>query len=214
MTVEELAPGLWRWTAYHVEWKEEVGCVCVETSDGLVLIDPLVPPDAPERFWAALDRDAAGHDGRVHVLVTVHYHVRSAREVVERYGARLWASTRARAAVARRAGEPTDLFRPGAALPGGIRALASGSGSEIVFWLPDQRALVFGDVVLGTADGEGAVRLCPASWLPTGTDLDRLASGLRPLLDLPVELLLVSHGEPATANGRTRLAEALERKNT
>ena len=25
MVVLELAPGLWRWTAYHEEWKAEVG---------------------------------------------------------------------------------------------------------------------------------------------------------------------------------------------
>ena len=41
--VLEIAPGLWRWTAYHEEWKEDVGCTFVETDDGVVLIDPLVP---------------------------------------------------------------------------------------------------------------------------------------------------------------------------
>jgi hypothetical protein len=25
MDVLEIAPGLWRWTAYHEEWKEDVG---------------------------------------------------------------------------------------------------------------------------------------------------------------------------------------------
>ena len=45
MVVLELAPGLWRWTAYHEEWKEDVGSVYCETRDGVVLIDPLVPPE-------------------------------------------------------------------------------------------------------------------------------------------------------------------------
>ena len=57
MDVLEIAPGLWRWTAYHEEWKEEVGCVFVATEDGVVLIDPLVPADDTARFWKALDRD-------------------------------------------------------------------------------------------------------------------------------------------------------------
>ena len=43
MDVLEIAPGLWRWTAYHDEWKEDVGCTFVSTEDGVVLVDPLVP---------------------------------------------------------------------------------------------------------------------------------------------------------------------------
>src|SRR5207248_10381280 len=92
MTVEELAPGLWRWTGYHEEWKQDVGCLSVETSDGLVLIDPLVPPEDSERFLTALDRDVARLGGAVHVLITVYYHARSAGELIQRHGGRLWAS--------------------------------------------------------------------------------------------------------------------------
>jgi len=33
-----------RWTSYHDHWEEDVGCVAVETDDGLVFIDPLDPP--------------------------------------------------------------------------------------------------------------------------------------------------------------------------
>ena len=44
MDVLEIAPGLWRWTGYHEEWKQNVGCVYCETQDGVVLVDPLVPP--------------------------------------------------------------------------------------------------------------------------------------------------------------------------
>ena len=36
----EIAPGLRRWTAWHEEWREDVGSVAVETGDGLVFIDP------------------------------------------------------------------------------------------------------------------------------------------------------------------------------
>ena len=34
MDVLEIDDGLWRWTAFHEEWNEQVGCVYVETEDG------------------------------------------------------------------------------------------------------------------------------------------------------------------------------------
>src|SRR5437667_167472 len=77
---------------------------------------------------------------------------------------------------------------------------------ETILWIAEHGALVFGDVVLG-AEG-GGVRLCPESWLEGGTHA-QLKAALRPLLDLPVERLLVSHGEPVLAGGRDALARAL-----
>ena len=43
--------------AYHDSWKENVGSVYVETADGVVLFDPLVPANDAELVWRALDRD-------------------------------------------------------------------------------------------------------------------------------------------------------------
>jgi glyoxylase-like metal-dependent hydrolase (beta-lactamase superfamily II) len=207
MDVLELAPGLWRWTGYHEEWKEDVGCVYCETSDGVVLIDPLVPPEDTERFWRALDRDVDRGDGAVHVLVTVFWHTRSAAAMVERYGARVWAPSRARAAIARRAGAVSDVFRQGDALPGGIESLVTARAGEVVFWIPQHATLVPGDVLLG--DGGEGVRMCPASWLPEGKGQVELAASLAPVLELPVERVLVSHGDPVLADGRRALARAL-----
>ena len=51
MDVLEVAPGPWRWTGYHEEWKEDVGSVLYATSDGVVLVDPIVPPEDTDRFW-------------------------------------------------------------------------------------------------------------------------------------------------------------------
>jgi len=205
--VSRLDEGLWRWTGRHEEWRREVGCVYLETGDGVCLIDPLVPPEDPDRFWAALDRDVERAGGKVHVLVTVFWHTRHAREVIARYGGRVWASSRARAAVARRAGEVTDVFRPGDPLPGGIAALATGRSTEVAYHLPAHRTLVPGDVILG-AEG-GGLRLCPESWLPAGTGHARLRETLRPVLDLDVERVLVSHGEPVLAGGAAALRALL-----
>ena len=51
--------------------------------------------------------------------------------------------------------------------------------------------------------------LCPASWLEGRGGLDELARDLAPLLELPVERVLTSHGTPVLADGRDALARAL-----
>ena len=85
----------------------------------------------------------------MHVLVTVFWHVRSTAAMVDRYSARVWAPSTSRAAVERRSGVVTDVFRPGDALPGGIEAFRTARRTEVVFWIPQHRALVPGDVLLG-----------------------------------------------------------------
>ena len=208
MEVDRIEPGLWRWTGYHEEWKENVGSVYCETEDGIVLIDPIVPPEDSERFWNALDHDVERARAPVHVLVTIFWHTRSAAAIVERYSARVWAPSSARAAVARRAGNVTDAFRTGDRLPGGLEAYATARRTEVVYWVPQHGALVPGDVLLG--DGRGGVRMCPESWLPGDKGHAELAASLRPLLELPVERILVSHGEPVLEDATQALAAALD----
>lgn len=207
MDVLEIAPGLWRWTGYHEEWREDVGSVYCETRDGVVLVDPIVPPEDTERFWKALDRDVRRLDGPVHVLVTVFWHTRSAAEMIERYGARVWAPRSGKAAVARRAGVVTDAFAPDDGLPGGIGAFRTARAAEVVYWIGEHGTLVPGDVLLG--DGSGGVRMCPESWLPASKKHVDLSASLRPLLDLPLERILVSHGKPVLSGARDALEPAL-----
>ena len=210
MKVLRVADGLWRWTAYYEEWRDDVGCDYYEAPDAIVLIDPLVPAEPSEaaRFWEALDRDVKRADVPVHVLD----HGLLARTERRRYRASL------RRAAARRQSRPrgdraprrmsSPTFRPGEPLPGGIEALPSGRATEVVYWIPEHAALVPGDVILG-ADDNG-LRLCPESWLPAGVDHAKLRAALEPLLDLPVERVLVSHGEPVLVNARPKLAAALQ----
>jgi glyoxylase-like metal-dependent hydrolase (beta-lactamase superfamily II) len=194
MEVEQIEPGLWRWTGFHEEWKQDVGCVYVETGAGICLFDPLVPPEDSERFLAALDRDVERLGLPVHVFVTVYWHARSAGELAARYGAEVWASSRIRAAVQRRAGQ-VHAFRPGDPLPGGVEAIATPKRSDTLYFLRDRGALVCGDVILG------GLRFCPESWLPAGVRHAELRAGLQPLLGLPIRHVLVSHGEPAIGDG-------------
>ena len=75
-----------------------------------------------------------------------------------------------------------------------------------MFWLAEQQALIPGDRILG-AQG-GGLRLCPESWLYwVRVNRDELRALLMPLLELPIERVVVSHGEPVLRGG----AEALRR---
>lgn len=201
---EELAPGLRAWTRHYEEWKDDVSSFAVERPGELALIDPLL---VGEDDWRALAELAGGRD--LHVLLTVHWHARSAAEVLARHpAARVWAHARARAAVARRA-PVTDSFRPGDPLPAGLTALVARPRTEVVLWDPESQALIAGDALVADLDPPGRLRTCRAAWLPASTSLADLRAALRPALDLPVELVLPSHGPPIAADARKQLARAL-----
>lgn len=208
MLGKELRPGLWRWTADYEEWKHEVAAVAVATDAELVLIDPLLVGDQ----WEQLEEDLGGR--RLHVLLTIHWHARSAAEVAARFdGARVWAHSRNRAAVARRA-PVTDVFRAGDELPAGLVALEARPRSEVLLWEPRSRALIVGDALLGDGEKGTGLHTCPASWLPQSTDLEDLRASLRPALDLPVELVLPSHGSPVLAEAKEELARVAAGKGS
>ena len=84
MEVEQLAPGLWRWST--VRAGSEVWCVYYETPDAILLIDPVVPADA-DRFFGALDRDVQRLGARVAIVSTSTERVADAAELAQRYGA-------------------------------------------------------------------------------------------------------------------------------
>lgn len=205
MTVlgEELAPGLRRWTAHHGEWRKQVASVAVVDEDELALVDPLLE----DGQWEALLALAEGR--AVHVLPTIHWHVRSAAAIAERLpGTRVWAHSRNRAAIARRA-LVTDVFQLGDPLPAGLVALAARPRSEVLLWEPRNRALIAGDALLGDGERGAGLHTCPASWLPASSPLADLRAALRPALDLPVEMVLTSHGTPIFSGARDELAAAL-----
>ena len=203
MELQEIRPGLYRWTARHPEWKPgaavdspgdwppDVGCLAYEAADALVLIDPLVP-EAAERFYDSLDGLVRRHGRRVAILTTIPWHRRSRAELAERYGA--------------------SMSRARGMLPQGVDALPIRCAGETMFWLEEHRALVPGDRILGFGAPDGGLRVCPDSWLRylrSGLTGQELRAELRKLLELPIELVLVSHGEPVLEHGRAPLARAL-----
>lgn len=203
MLGEEIRPGLWRWTAHHAEWKKEVASFAVEAHSELVLIDPLLVEDQ----WEQLDEAVAGRP--IHVLLTIHWHARSAAEVAARFGgSRVWAHSRNRAAVSRRA-PVTDVFRAGDHLPAGLVALEARPRSEVLFWEPRSQALIAGDALLGDGERGTGLHTCPASWLPGQNKLEDLRRSLEPVLDLPVELVLPSHGAPVLSGAAKALRQVV-----
>ncbi len=190
--MDEIAPGLRRWTAWHDHWEEQVGAVAIDTADGLVLIDPLDPP--------------AELPSPKHVLLTVYWHARAAGELK----ARVWAPLRSRRPLSSRGVEAADAA--GGDLPGGIIPFQTARAAEAVYWVPEHRAVIVGDVLLGGGAKPHAtddpLRLCPERWLGKATHED-LRTSLRPLLDLPVEHVLVSHGAPVLGGGARELERVL-----
>lgn len=118
------------------------------------------------------------------VVLTAEWHRRSADECVDRYGAHVFA--------------PTDD------LPGDVEARRTYSGEEFAYWIPQHAALVTGDA-FGGEDGFKVQE----TWLPAGMTAAQMREGLRALLELPVELVLVTHGEPVLEDGREALRAVL-----
>ena len=189
--MQELRPGLWTWTAPHPDWTEEQGgpdgwdrevrSYAYDCGDWLVLFDPIAPPEL------LLDNLVEAKD--VAVLQTCKWHARDSANCVERFGAHVY------------------LGHESADLPAGIETRPGAYPDEVLLWIPSQCALVAGDALLGH---DHAIRVQPDEWLAEGQTPSGLRDALRPLLDLPVELVLPTHGDPVLEDGREALRAALE----
>jgi hypothetical protein len=208
--VQELAGGLWRWTARHPEWHPgewgaEVGCYALVAPNRTVLIDPLAPAGDDE-FWPRLDGVVSGS---AVVMITIPYHVRSAEAVCARYpGTTVWGHRNA----AKRLGD-RSIFRelaPGAG-PDGVRAFAIGRPrrSEMPVLVESHGALAFGDAVIGIDAGLRIWSTEPVDERRRGWYAERFVPTVEPLLSEEFDRVLVTHGPPVTHGGPDALADAL-----
>jgi hypothetical protein len=202
--MEELRPGLWTWSAPHPSWTPEDGgpegwepvvrSYALAAGDALVLFDPLVGA-------ADVQELAAGRP--VVVLLTCSWHRRSVAELVDRLGAVVHAPAEDAAEV----GVPVVPYQLGDDLPGDVEPQVGGYPNEATLWIRGHRALVIGDVFLG---GQRGFRLQPDSWLAEGLTREALRERLQPLTELPVELLLPTHGDPVADDAPQVLRTVLE----
>ena len=209
--MHELRQGVWHWQAPHPDWTEDaawpqgVSSYAIELGDDFVLFDPLsAPGELRERATA--------------VVLTAPYHERGARGLglpVHTPPADSWQDWVAKFGVDPdevrglesddlawlRAGEAEGQFHGPGEWPFGIHAYAGREDNDLVLWLPSIKAIVTGDSLSDFGEGLG-IQLGGRKHVTR----DHVAARLRPLLDLPIELVLPAHGEPV---GRDALERAL-----
>lgn len=209
-SIHELRPGVWHWQSPHPDWDEEQGAKlvsshAVELGGDLLLFDPLsVPDELRERATA--------------VVLTAPYHERDARQLglpvhtppadtwqdwVEKFGVD---PERVRGMESEdlawlRAGEGEGRFHAPGAWPFDITAYAGREANDLILWLPSINAIVTGDTLSDFGSGLG-IQLGGR----THVTRDDIRQRLLRLLELPIDLVLPAHGEPAD---RAALVRAL-----
>jgi glyoxylase-like metal-dependent hydrolase (beta-lactamase superfamily II) len=190
-----IADDLWRWTARHPNWENwpdreheapEVGCVYYEADDATVVVDPLIPAGEEDQFLRHLDADVERRGRPVVILLTAEWHRRSADQLAERYAARI-----------------------GGVLPEGVEEISIGGADErqVAYFIRAHATLVVAEIFSVDVHGQLHVGRSPALVRP-----DELEASLDRLMELRVERLLVSHGEPVLEQAKARMAEALARR--
>jgi glyoxylase-like metal-dependent hydrolase (beta-lactamase superfamily II) len=184
--MRELQAGVWHWEASHPDWKPEadwgpvVSSYAIDDGQRLLLFDPLAPP-------SLIDELAAGREPVV--VLTCTWHERDAPTLVERLGAAVFAPPPDE-------GDPGpvdgQVFRVGDRLPIGVEAFPGLEPNDLVLWIESRKALVVGDALIDRGKGLEF----PADWADKGVPPEQILEALRPLLELPVELVLPTHGAP------------------
>jgi hypothetical protein len=167
------------------DWPEEVPVVRYDAGGVIALIDPFLPP--------ADDFDPVGTP--VHVLLTQPAHYRGTADFVERYGASVWGPPQAEW---RRRPDPTTTRE----LPPGVEAIElDGEPQQVVFFIQEHATLVTGDVLSGTG-GAFHVFVDEADREPLLASLERVA-------ELPIERVIIPHGDPVERDGAARIRAAV-----
>jgi hypothetical protein len=208
--VRELRAGLWHWQAPHPDWTpdewwpQQVSSYAIDDGARLLLFDPLAVPS--EILELAADREPV-------VVLTAPWHERETQSLVERLGAPVFVPppdtqddlvqkfgvTPEQAAggspdvawlLAGDGGE-AHLYGAGDRLSTGIEAFPGREHNDLVLWIVSVGAVIPGDTLVDFGRG-----LEINEWLRGGVTREQVVEGLRPLLALPVEVVLPAHGAP------------------
>jgi glyoxylase-like metal-dependent hydrolase (beta-lactamase superfamily II) len=209
--VRELRPGLWHWQAQHPGWQEgepwdpNVSSYAIADDERLLLFDPLSVPSEIEAL--AAERETA-------IVLTAPWHERDAESLVARLGvpvytplpdsAQFLMDTYGLTAEQAGDGSPDVVWllrenkgeaRPyasGDRLPFGADVFPGHKTNDTVLWVESQRAVISGDTLVDFGDGLEINE----RWLQPGVTREKIAAGLRAVLELPVEHVLATHGGP------------------
>jgi glyoxylase-like metal-dependent hydrolase (beta-lactamase superfamily II) len=194
--LQEIAPGVWHWTARHPHIHMPVSSYYL--AEERVLIDPMVPDEGLEWFAS---RGAAPE----HALLSNRHHDRDAWRFREEYDCVVHC---VRNGVHELDGRgPVEAFDFGEELPGGVVAheVDAICPDETALHIPAHRALACAD---GVVRGGAGLAFVPDHLMddPERTKR-RLRDAYRRLCELDFELLLLAHGEPLASDGRRALRE-------
>lgn len=194
--VEEIAPGIWHWSAIHPRIKIPVHSYHLP-GEGVV-IDPLVPDEGLEWFDE--------HGPPTDVLLTNRHHYRSSGVFEERFGSKVHCP---RVGVHEfESGEQVEPFDFGDELPGGVVAHEVGAicPDETALYIPAREALALADGAVRW-EPDGPLTFVPDDFMdaPEQTK-EALRESYRRLAELDFRHLLLAHGKPFVGNGREALA--------
>jgi hypothetical protein len=181
-----------------------VSSCAVDDGAQLLLFDPLSVPD--EILALAADREPV-------VVLTAPWHERDTQSLVERLGVpvflpppdtaddlvRKYGITPEQAdggspdvawLLAGDSGE-AHWYAAGDRLPIGIEAFPGREHNDLVLWIESVGAVIPGDTLVDFGRG-----LQVNEWLRGDVTREQVVEGLRPLLALPVEVVLPAHGAP------------------
>jgi glyoxylase-like metal-dependent hydrolase (beta-lactamase superfamily II) len=209
--VRELRHGLWHWQAPHPEWQasepwdQNVSSYAIDDDGRLLLFDPLGVPGELEAL--AVERETA-------IVLTAPWHERDAKQLVERLDVPVFTPLPDSAEylmetyglTAEQAGDGSPdvvwllrekkgearVYSPGDRLPFGADVLPGHKPNDIVLWLESRQAVISGDTLVDFGRGLEINE----RWLRPGVTREHIAEQLRPLLELPVEHVLATHGGP------------------
>jgi glyoxylase-like metal-dependent hydrolase (beta-lactamase superfamily II) len=190
--LEEVVPGVRRWSIHDERIDFTGAAYAVSGDEGVVMIDPL-----------PLEADELNKLGDVAAIVlTCGSHQRSAWRYRRELGARVYAP----ALVKENEEEPDVRYGDGDRLPGGLRAVFTpGAGTtQHTLLLDDPRVAFVPDMLVETP--EGKVAMLASRWM---YDPDEARRSVENLLELDFDVLCLAHGGAVTKGAKEVLRGAL-----